>query len=150
MAPAPPPALVGLQNLPPEVRHGADPQWYDAGGNLRWPPDDGFAAAPVAVVLPPGMLLDRFGSPGGRFFSPQAAPYDARALPYMCQDQVYTVYRVDRPLPANAGTAAPWFGEPGRAIQYQTAETAAQMLADHTIEALPDPGPAPCGSDEGP
>lgn len=146
MAPSPPPALLAAQNLSPEARHAVAPQWYDASGNLNWPPDDGFATAPVAVVLPSGMQLDRFGSPGGRFFSPVGAPYDMRALPYVCRDQVYTVYAVDQPFVVKSGTAAPWFGEPGGAIQYETGETAAQMLADRTIESLPDPGPAPCGS----
>lgn len=150
MAPPPPARLLAAQNLRPETRHAIAPQWYDASGNLIWPPNGGFARAPVAVVLPRGMLLDRFGSPGGTYFSPQAAPYAARALPYVCETQVYTVYGVNRPLAVNAGTAAPWFGEPGGAIQYQTGETAAQMLADRTINQAPDPGPAPCSSDEGP
>ena len=144
MAPPPPPALLALQNLPPGARPDLDPRWYDASGNLHWPPNGGFAAAPVAVVLPSGMLLDRFGRPTGNYFSPQGAPYGARALPYICQAQVYTVYTVDRPLVVQSGTAAPWFGEPGGAIQYETGETASQMLADRTIEPLPDPGPAPC------
>ncbi len=152
---APPPPAATLQDIRPEARRAIAPQWYDASGNLRWPPDDGFAAMPVAVVLPSGMQLDRFGSPGGRYFSPVGAPYDMRALPYVCQAQVYTVYKVDRPLAAQSGTAAPWFGEPGGAIQYETGETAAQMLADRTIEQALDPGPAPCASaaafsDEGP
>jgi nicrotizing toxin Mtb-like protein len=149
VAPPPPAPLLAAQNLRPEERHVIAPQWYDASGNLIWPPNGGFARTPVPVVLPSGMLLDRFGSPGGTYFSPQAAPYDARALPYVCEGQAYTVYRVDRPLVVNSGTAAPWFGEPGGAIQYQTGETAAQMLADpgHTIKTLSDPGPAPCDSD---
>jgi len=145
MAPAPPVALV--QNLPPEVRHDVAPQWYDANGDLRWPPNDGFARAPVAVVLPPGMLLDRFGSPNGRFFSPQGAPYAGRALPYACEAQAYTVYKVDRPLTAASGTAAPWFGTRGGAIQYETHDTAAQMVAGRTLETLRDPGPPPCDED---
>jgi hypothetical protein len=142
-APAPPAALVAQQHLS-GVRPDLDPQWYDASGNLRWPPNYGFAGAQVTVTLPPGMLLDRFGSPGGGFFSPQGAPYSARALPYVCPTQVYTVYKVHGPLAAQSGTAAPWFGEPGGAIQYKTAETAAQLLATGKIETAPDPGPAPC------
>ena len=148
-APPPPAPLLAAQNLPPAALHAIAPQWYDSNGNLIWPPNGGFAAAPVAVVLPRGMLLDRFGRPTGTYFSPQAAPYPARSLPYVCETQAYTVYRVDRPLVVKSGTAAPWFGEPGGAIQYQTTETAEQMLADpgRPIETLPDPGPAPCDSD---
>lgn len=151
MAPSPPPALV--QNLSPEARHAAAPQWYDAQGNMHWPPNDGFAAAPVAVSLPPGMMLDRFGNPDGSYFSPVGTPYDMRALPYACHGLPYTAYRVDRPLVVQSGTAAPWFGEPGGAIQYQTSQTAAHLKG--YLDPLPDPGPAPCGSadvpsDEGP
>jgi hypothetical protein len=90
------------------------------------------------------MLLDRFGSTGGRFFSPLGAPYSARALPYVCAAQVYTVYRVHGPLEVQSGTAAPWFGEPGGAIQYKSDGTAAELLATSKIETAPDPGPAPC------
>jgi hypothetical protein len=147
MAPPPPAPLLAVQNLRPEQRHAIAPQWYDASGNLIWPPNGGFARAPVAVVLPSGMLLDRFGSPGGTYFSPQATPYDMRALPYVCETQVYTVYRVGRPLAVNSGTAAAWFGEPGGAIQYETGEPGTQLLAGHAIAALSDPGPAPCDSD---
>jgi hypothetical protein len=143
-APAPPAAFVAQQHLPPGARPDLDPRWYDASGNFSWPPNDGFAAAPVAVTLPPGMLLDRFGSPGGRFFSPQGAPYSARALPYVCPAQVYTVYKVHGPLAVQSGTAASWFGEPGGAIQYKSGDTAAQLLTTGKIETTPDPGPAPC------
>jgi hypothetical protein len=144
MAP-PPPALLAPQNLSPETRHLIAPQWYDASGNLVWPPNGGFAAAPVAITLPPGMQLDRFGNPDGSYFSPVGTPYDMRALPYVCRDLTYTAYRVDRPLVVQSGTAAPWFGEPGGAIQYQTAQTTAHLKG--YLETLPDPGPAPCDGD---
>lgn len=119
-------------------------QWRDPSGNIRWPSHDGFAATPVLLVLPPGVLIDRFGSDYGRFFSPKGAAFKARALPYVCASLVYRVYRLDQPLLAWTGTAAPWFDEPGGATQLETDATAAQLLADHVIEPVADPSAAPC------
>lgn len=148
VAPPPPARLLASQNLTPEALHAIAPQWYAANGNLLWPPNGGFAAAPVVVALPPGMMLDRFGNPNGTYFSPAGAPYDMRALPYICQGQTYTAYKVDRPLAVKSGTAAPWFGEPGGAIQYQTGDSAAGLLRVGAMEKLPDPGPPPCVPDD--
>ena len=39
--------------LPPNVRSHLDPKWLDRNGNVRYPDNDGFAASPVPVVLPP-------------------------------------------------------------------------------------------------
>lgn len=130
----------------PDLRPGLDPQWRDAAGNLRWPPNDGFAGAPMLIMLPPGLLLDRFGAEeNGRFFSPKGASHRARALPSVCAEQSYATYRVREPLPAWAGKAAPWFGEPGGATQFQTDATAASLLADGIIERVPQATPARCG-----
>lgn len=119
-------------------------QWRDPAGAIRWPSHDGFAATPVLLVLSPGLLIDRFGSDYGRFFSPKGANFKARALPYVCASLVYRVYKLDQPLLAWTGTAAPWFDEPGGATQLETDATAAQLLADHVIEPVPDAAGAPC------
>jgi hypothetical protein len=119
-------------------------QWRDPAGGIRWPSHDGFAAAPVLLVLSPGLLIDRFGSDYGRFFSPKGASFKARALPYVCASLVYRVYKLDQPLLAWTGSAAPWFDEPGGATQLETDATAAQLLADHVIEPAADPMAAPC------
>ena len=119
-------------------------QWRDPTGAIRWPSHDGFAAAPVLMVLPPGVLIDRFGSDYGRFFSPKGAAFKARALPYVCASLVYRVYKIDLPLLAWTGTAAPWFDEPGGATQLETDATVAQLLADHVIEPVADQAAAPC------
>jgi Tuberculosis necrotizing toxin len=148
--PPPPPPLASTvpNHLPPGVRPNLSARWLDPRGNLAWPPDDGFAAVPAGVVLPPGMLIDRFGATTGRFFSPKGASFDARALPYACETQVYTAYRVERPLYVWSGKAAEWFDEPGGATQFETDATVAQLLKDHTIAAVRRAGPGPC--DEAP
>ncbi|MGE5272120.1 MAG: TNT domain-containing protein [Thiohalocapsa sp.] len=139
-------ALAGCvaPSLPPGVRPTLAAQWIDAGGKLRWPPHQGFADAPVFVVLPEGLLIDRFGSLAGHFFSPKGASYSARALPYVCAAQPYASYQVLRPLPAWVGKAAAWFREPGGATQFETDASAASLLADHTIAPLSEAGSPPC------
>ena len=139
-APVPAPTAPQASTLRPDLGS----QWRDPAGGIRWPGHDGFAAAPVLMVLPPGLLIDRFGSDYGRFFSPKGAGFKARALPYVCASLVYRVYKLDQPLLAWTGAAAPWFDEPGGATQLETDATAAQLLADHVIEPAAEAGAAPC------
>jgi hypothetical protein len=144
--PPPPPPLASAvsHHLPPGLRPNLGAQWLDASGNLNWPPNDGFAAPPAGIVLPPGMLIDRFGAATGRFFSPKGASFDARALPYECETQVYTAYRVERPLYVWSGTGAKWFDEPGGATQFETDATVAQLLKDRTLGKMPRAARPPC------
>ncbi len=128
--------------LPPGARPDLAPSWVDANG-YRWPPDNGFEARASWIVLPPGLLLDRFGGEGGRFFSPRGAAFAARALPTVCAGLRYTTYRVTAPLLVRVGAAAPWFGEPGGATQVMTDATVAQLLGDGSLEAVPGVE-APC------
>lgn len=130
--------------LAPPLRPSLALKWVAPDGTIHWPPSDGFSATPVPVVLPPGMLLDRFGSPYGHFFSPKNAGYEARALPYDCSLLPYTTYRVKEPLLAWTGRAAPWFDEAGGATQFETDATAAQLVADATLEPVSGVTGAPC------
>lgn len=124
------------------VRPDLAATWLDGGG-VRWPPDDGFRGAAVPIVLPEGVLLDRFGSDGGRFLSPKGAAFRARALPSVCAGQAYSVFRVASPLPVWIGRAAGWFDEPGGATQVQIDATVAQLLADGVLVRMAA-SPAPC------
>ncbi|MGC5198817.1 TNT domain-containing protein, partial [Aphanothece microscopica] len=133
-APAPP--------LPPGARPDLAREWLGPGG-YRWPPDNGFAERATFIVLPEGMLLDRFGAETGRFFSPRGAAFRARALPGICAALPYHAYRVTAPLLARVGPAAPWFDEPGGATQVMTDATAAQLLAHGTLVAVSG-ADAPC------
>ena len=130
--------------LPPSARRDLSPEWVVPGG-YRWPPNDGFEGRASFVVLPPGVLLDRFGAETGRFFSPRGAGFRGRALPTVCANMPYFVYRVATPLLVRVGPAAPWFHEPGGATQVMTDATAAQLLAHGTLVALPG-GEPPCPS----
>lgn len=134
---APPPGL------PPGARPDLGTEWVDGSG-YRWPPRDGFEGQVVYMVLPPGVLLDRFGQESGRFFSPKGAGFRARALPTVCRELPYRAYRVIAPLPVRIGSAVAWFGEPGGAMQVMTDATAAQLVAYGVLEHVPG-AVAPCG-----
>jgi hypothetical protein len=129
--------------LPPGARSDLGAEWVEDGG-YRWPPRDGFDGQVVYMVLPPGVMLDRFGHEGGRFFSPKGAAFRARALPTVCRELPYRAYRVTAPLPVRIGSAVAWFGEPGGAMQVMTDATAAQLVADGVLERVPATTP-PCG-----
>jgi Tuberculosis necrotizing toxin len=111
-------------------------KWADAKADISWPPNDGCAAAPVAQSLAGGEMIDRFGSEGGTFFSPRGESYRSRAVPYVCRQMDYRVYRVVKPIAVKSCKAASWFGEPGGAIQVQTTEPAFKLVADGKIEVV--------------
>lgn len=136
-------SLAAASCRTPSSRPDVMQHWLDSAGRLRWPANEGFAAAPVPLVLPAGLLIDRFGCPTGRFFSPQGASFQARSLPYGCKGAPYSVYRIDVPLLAWTGRAAPWFDEPGGATQFETDASASQLLAAHVISKTAAVG-SPC------
>lgn len=149
-------ALVGCAVVPPPPMRTATPETAPAGfpANLRWdlvprwikwdpptatvswPKDDGCAGAPVARTLAPGVLLDRFGDEGGTFLSPKGQSFASRAVPYVCDQMDYWVYRVRKPLPVKTCPAAAWFGEPGGAIQDQIAEPVYKLEANGSLTAI--------------
>lgn len=140
----------------PPLRSDLNDEFRDANCQaLNWNSarhPDGFLDPPVERELRPGTLIDRFVEPrfadgdGGHFFSPVGEPYSQRALPYTCREMVYTVYRVEAPLRVKAGEAAPWFGEPGLAVQYKTgdADGVASLLSRRVIRAVAWPEEPPC------
>lgn len=138
---APPPARAPL---PAPLLPTLGERWTTPQGGIIWPPAEGFAAAPSPMILPAGLLIDRFGSPYGRFFSPKGADFAARALPYDCSKLAYTTYRVMTPIFVWVGKAAPWFDQAGGATQFETDATAAQLVGDAALQPVAAPGPSPC------
>lgn len=66
------------------------------------------------------MLIDRVGGRGGTFVSPAGTPLELRALPPGAAGKPLETYEIIRPIPeALSGPVAPWFGQPGRGIQFQ-------------------------------
>ncbi|KAF7589482.1 hypothetical protein BBP40_004236 [Aspergillus hancockii] len=93
--------------------------------NIRdyiYPKDYGFAGEPTPTVVQPGstaspLLLDRFGSATGSYFSPKGDRYGLRAAPpsnlRVCQCSNYHVYQVQKAFPAWYGKIAGHFGQDG-------------------------------------
>lgn len=106
-----------------------DRKWIDASGQLKWPPNDGCAAPPVAITLAPGTELDRYGFESGRYFANPGVSWDARALPYDRTSLPYAVYVVQQPLTVQACAIAPWFDAPGLGVQYRTVDNVQTLKA---------------------
>lgn len=86
-----------------------------------YPPNNGFAGATTREFLMPGQTIDRFGGSGAsRFFSPTGTSEGARALPPGTAGQPLRTFEVVKPFEVEAGTAAPWFGQPGGGTQFRT------------------------------
>lgn len=100
-------------------------------GGWLYPKNDGFLSDPKGkpitktATLTPGTLVDRYGSEYGAFLAPGGVAYSKRAIPpsnlvgtpaSRCN---YANYRVLKEFAVTAGPIAPWFGQPGRGIQYQ-------------------------------
>ena len=95
-------------------------KWSEVRSIIGWPPNEGCAATPETRTLGVGEQIDRFGSEGGSYFSPVGESFNARSVPYVCRNMDYRVYRVIHPFQVKACRAAPWFGAPGGAMQFQT------------------------------
>ncbi len=92
-------------------------------GDWDWPDFDGFDGARVDMPMRPGEVLDRFGSPDGRYLAPDGTPFPERAMPPDSLDPTaevdlnYHRYEVLKPFDVPTGYIAPAFGQPGGGLQ---------------------------------
>lgn len=95
--------------------------WKDADDNWIYPPNDGFEGARRVVTIGEGKIIDRYGNPNGKFFSPMGTVLPGRALPPGTSGQP-SRFRVEREggLRMYEGPATAWFGQPGGGTQYRT------------------------------
>lgn len=119
------------------IGENCDEIQYDASGYTvapkttptKWPSNRGFMPGegnPSSVL--PGNLVDRYGGTGGGFLSPKGTPAAARSLAPGTTSRSLNTYKVVKPFEANAGRAAPWFGQPGKGIQYDLGTSTVQDL----------------------
>jgi len=85
-----------------------------------YPKNNGFSRQPQEIMLKAGQIIDRYGSEGGKFLSPQGTPASMRSLPPGASNGTLSGYQVVKPFPVQSGTAAAWFGQVGGGIQYLT------------------------------
>ncbi len=129
--------LRGWQRLAGFSPRGYLKLFYDkVAKSWRYPPQGGYQLTPLGVpVVAPvslieGQLIDRFGSEGGTYLSPQGTPYAARGIPPESLNPFpggepcnYYRYRVLKPFSVNSGPIAPALGQPGFGLQYVLSNT---------------------------
>ena len=118
------------------VRAGSD----ERRAEYAWPPGElfpeGGCDAGEAVVLEPGVVIDRFGTPEGRVFGTEGIPFTQRSLPPEHLDAGYRRYRVLAPLPMWQTISAAWFGQTGGGVRYRSVYPAADLVALGFLEAV--------------
>ncbi|WXG15961.1 TNT domain-containing protein [Xenorhabdus griffiniae] len=103
----------------------------------EWPPNRGFYEGKFEkYTLQPGTRLDRYGTDWGTFVAPEGIPYSSRALKPGSDGRPYSVFVVKKPITADAGEIAPWFGYPGRGIQYDLPKKVNELIADGSLEKI--------------
>ncbi len=120
----------------PRIRKDLDGRWLDDSGDVKWPPNKGVAGVEQPGTLKPGKLIDRFGSEKGTFASPPDAPYPSRSLPYDPSAVPYRQYEVVKELPFNGGKIAPWFDQPGGAMQYRFDSSIEDLVANGYLRRI--------------
>ncbi|WP_442918756.1 TNT domain-containing protein [Limnobacter sp.] len=113
---------------------------------LYWPPNRGFAKAPVNQTLPEGYEISRYGGfvgengvfrDYGTFVAPKDVPYPMRALPPGTDARPLSVYKVVKEIPeVPSGPAAPYFGELGGGIQHEIPLPIQKYIDSGQIEVI--------------
>lgn len=124
-------------SFPKTLRWDLVPKWIEwseaQGVRVKWPPNDGCTAAPEVKTLAAGTLIQRFGSESGSIFVPKGTSFRSQSLPYVCTAMDFRVYRVVKPVTVKSCKAAPWFDQPGGAVQLEATKPAYQLVADGMI-----------------
>jgi len=112
----------------------------DRRAEYAWPPGElfpeGGCDAGEPVVLEPGAVIDRFGTPEGRVFGADGTPYPQRSLPPEHLDAGYRRYKVLAPLPMWQTISAGWFGQSGGGVRYRSVYPAADLVALGYLEVV--------------
>jgi len=106
-------------------------EWFDGQGNLLWPPNQGASGGWQKTILQPGMIIDRYGTASGSYFSPRGTSFNARALPSDAMQANFHTNRVIKPLDVRSSQVAEWFGQSGGGIQ---------LLSEHSARSLVEQG----------
>ncbi|TAE38111.1 MAG: DUF4237 domain-containing protein [Runella slithyformis] len=103
---------------------------FNVGGQsitTYYPPNGGAYGGWSSTMLQRGQIIDRFGSTGGSYFSPQGTPTYMRALNYEPMGSP-AAYEVLKPFQVLESKVAPAFGKTGFGIQYKSYVSAQELI----------------------
>lgn len=125
------PFRLKVKNKVDDLLNWRQKKWTNPDGSINWPDHDGFSEGiKERITLQPGEVVDRYGNPTGSFVAPEGTPFVERSLFPGSETRTYNRYKVNKPVEVDAGTAAPWFDQPGGGMQYLF-ETSIQELLDN-------------------
>ena len=119
-----------------EYRIAEGRNWVKSDGSTWWPVNRGFEGLSTKTQLPVGTQVDRYGYDGGTFVAPKGTPDGMRALSPGTTAKPYSAFEVVKPLDVQTGPAAPWFGEPGKGVQYEMPMSVEQGIKDGYLKRL--------------
>ena len=131
----------------PYSREDWEARYVDEAGNLRYPDNDGAVKGHRLEFTDVdefqnhyGDVLDRFGDEGGRYFSPDGTPFEARSLPPGSLQQPYLKMRLSDELPPNwkieISEVAPAFGRDGGGLQIRILDGNGQAMRMSELQDL--------------
>ena len=117
--------------------------------NGKWPPNRGFMAErEITLKAKNKTVFDRYGGYNDRetgeftdkgvFAAPEKVPFEQRGLQEATKDKPYNRYQVIKDIPGvKEGPAIPWFGQPGKGIQYELPKSINDLINEGYIKKLP-------------
>ena len=121
--------LAAEQGLAYTPGKKGEARFYADDGRPIYPSNDGAVGVIVTITLPSGDVLTRYGSPGGRYVSPDGMTFEQRALPSTTNEGDFHVYYVERSIDGvEKGKIAPWFGRTGGGIQYKLPDRIVNLM----------------------
>jgi len=129
----------------PYSREDFEARYVKENGDFRYPDNDGAVKdrrlefSDVGEFQKHyGNVLDRFGDEGGRYFSPDGTPYEARALPPDSLGKAYLRMRLAGELPPGwrieVSEVAPAFGRDGGGLQIRILDAKDQAMRMSELE----------------
>jgi hypothetical protein len=103
--------------------------------DVPWPEDYGFVSY-TENMAETGQIVDRYGSPGGKYLAPEGTPYAQRGIPEGYVE--YHKYKVLKPFKWYEGSTAPVkrFDSPGGGYQYMTKEPIWKLIKEGYLEEI--------------
>ncbi|GAA4441436.1 TNT domain-containing protein [Actinokineospora soli] len=125
--------LGGMHERDWDRRYLVRPADDQTPAEYAWPPGEQYPEGGCAdgepVVLQPGAVVDRLGTPEGRVFAEDATAFAARSLPPDHLTAGLRRYRVVRPTPVWRTASAAWFGQRGGGIRLRATRSAVELVA---------------------